>query len=89
MDSVANAGTLLLAKNNTVLHNTTNTSGTLTLDGNTINGQLLANGGTFDVTANGATIGSLSGSANGTLDGLLTLATADNTYSGTLSGTGG
>ncbi|MCH4026006.1 MAG: autotransporter domain-containing protein [Acetobacter fabarum] len=89
VDSVANAGTLLLAKNNTVLHNTTNTSGTLTLDGNTINGQLLANGGTFDVTANGATIGSLSGSANGTLDGLLTLATADNTYSGTLSGTGG
>ncbi|NHO57223.1 autotransporter domain-containing protein [Acetobacter lambici] len=87
--SATNAGIMTLAKNNTVLNNVTNTSGSLTLDGNTIDGQLLANGGTFTVTSNGTTIGTLNGSANGTLNGLLDLTAADNTYSGILSGSGG
>ena len=63
--------------------------GALTLDGDTINGTLASNGTSLDVTANGASAGSLSGSGNGTLDGNLTLTNAADTYAGALSGAGG
>ncbi|MFT8468803.1 MAG: autotransporter domain-containing protein, partial [Acetobacter syzygii] len=86
--SVTNAGTASLATLNTVQKDVHNNAGSLTLDGNTIRGQLFADGGTFSVTSNGTTIGTLSGSANGTLNGLLYLASADSTYSGVLSGSG-
>mgnify|MGYP003362328821 CR=1 FL=1 len=87
--SATNAGIMTLGKNNKISGNVTNTSGTLTLDGNTINGILAANGGSFSVTTNGASLGALSGTANGTLNGLLTLASTNSAYSGTLSGSGG
>ncbi|WP_180539267.1 autotransporter domain-containing protein [Acetobacter okinawensis] len=87
--SATNAGIMTLGKNNKISGNVTNTAGTLTLDGNTINGILAANGGSFSVTANGASLGALSGTANGTLNGQLALASTDNTYSGILSGSGG
>lgn len=87
--SVVNNGTMTLANNNTVTHDVHNNAGTITLDGNSINGQLYSDGGSFVVTSNGASVGSLSGAANGAVNGLLHLMMANNTYSGTLSGSGG
>ncbi len=86
--SVANAGTMTLTNGNTVLGDVDNSAGSLTLDGDTINGKLYSTGGSFSVTGNGATIGSLSGSANGSLGGQLYLMAGNSTYSGTLSGAG-
>ncbi|MCE2563115.1 autotransporter domain-containing protein [Komagataeibacter sp. FNDCF1] len=88
--SATNAGTLTLGAGNTVTGDVANTpGGVLTLDGDTINGTLASNGTSLDVTTNGASAGSLSGSGNGTLDGTLTLTNAADTYSGALSGAGG
>jgi len=88
--SVTNDGTLTLGAGNTVTGDVTNgTGGALTLDGDTIGGTLASNGSSLDVTANGASAGSLSGGGNGTLDGNLTLTSAADTYSGALSGAGG
>ncbi|MFT8418649.1 MAG: autotransporter domain-containing protein [Acetobacter sp.] len=87
--NATNSGIMTLGKNNTVTGSVTNTSGTLTLDGNTIAGQLSADGGSFSVTSNGTTLGTLSGSADGTINGQLILNAANTTYSGILSGSGG
>ncbi|MCP1271949.1 beta strand repeat-containing protein, partial [Acetobacter cerevisiae] len=74
---------------NTVSGDVTQTAGSLKLDGNTVDGTVAANGGTFDVASAGSTAGSLSGTANGTLDGTLDLTKASSTYSGGMSGNGG
>nr|WP_276534474.1 autotransporter-associated beta strand repeat-containing protein [Acetobacter orientalis] len=87
--SATNAGTMSLSGGNSVSGDVTNTAGQLTLDGATVGGTLAAQGGSFTVGSNAATAGSLSGSADGTLDGSLSLSNAADTYSGILSGTGG
>ncbi|WP_237442184.1 autotransporter-associated beta strand repeat-containing protein, partial [Saccharibacter sp. EH611] len=85
LESLTNAGTTSLINGNNVKQNVTNT-GKLTLDGDTIGGTLYSNGGSFTVTNNTASVGSLAGSAPGTLNGHLTLTNAHDTYSGVLSG---
>ncbi|WP_211209054.1 beta strand repeat-containing protein, partial [Saccharibacter floricola] len=85
LESLTNAGTALLTNGNNVTQNVTNT-GKLTLDGDAIDGTLYSNGGSFTVTNNTASVGSLAGSAPGTLNGKLTLTNAHDTYSGVLSG---
>ncbi|MFT9070627.1 MAG: autotransporter domain-containing protein [Acetobacter orientalis] len=87
--SATNAGTMSLSGGNSVSGDVTNTAGQVTLDGATVGGTLAAQGGSFTVGANAATAGSLSGTANGTLDGTLSLSNAADTYSGILSGAGG
>lgn len=87
--AVTNAGTATLDDQNTVSGNVTNNAGKLTLDGDIVGGTLIANAGNFVVGANGAQAASLVGSGNGALNGTLTLANAQNTYSGALSGQGG
>uniref|UniRef100_UPI000366D32B autotransporter outer membrane beta-barrel domain-containing protein n=1 Tax=Komagataeibacter europaeus TaxID=33995 RepID=UPI000366D32B len=87
--SAANSGTMTLGAGNTVSGDVTQTAGSLTLDGNTVDGTVAANGGTFDVASAGSTAGSLSGTASGTLDGTLDLTKASSTYSGGMSGSGG
>ncbi|MFT4197792.1 MAG: autotransporter-associated beta strand repeat-containing protein [Pseudoxanthomonas sp.] len=87
--SLSNSGTATLGADNTVTGDVTSTAGSLTLDGNTIDGTLSVTGGSFAVTSSGSTAGSLTGSADGTLDGTLTLTAASGTYSGALSGDGG
>ncbi|OOL18189.1 hypothetical protein AL01_05050, partial [Bombella intestini] len=88
--SATNSGTMTLAGGNTTNGDVTNTStGTLKLDGSTINGTLTHNGADLTVTSNSANATSLAGSSNGTLNGTLTLNNAQNTYSGILSGNGG
>ncbi|WP_264812010.1 beta strand repeat-containing protein, partial [Gluconacetobacter johannae] len=63
-------------------------AGTLTLDGGAVGGTV-TNNGALSVTANGGSVGSLTGSGAGTLNGNLTLTNAADTYAGALSGTGG
>ena len=87
--SAANSGTMTLGAGNTVSGDVTQTAGSLKLDGNTVDGTVAANGGTFDVASAGSTAGSLSGTASGTLDGTLDLTKASSTYSGGMSGSGG
>ncbi|MCX8667007.1 autotransporter-associated beta strand repeat-containing protein, partial [Acetobacteraceae bacterium B3987] len=87
--SATNSGDLTLGKGNTATGDVTQNAGNLTLDGNKVDGTLAANGGQFHVTDNGSTVGSLTGAGNGQLDGILDLAHANDTYSGSLSGNGG
>ncbi len=87
--SAANSGTMTLGTGNTVSGDVTQDKGSLTLDGNQVNGTLAANGGTFTVADAGSKVGSLSGAANGQLDGTLDLTNAHDRYDGSLSGKGG
>ncbi|MCX5617055.1 autotransporter-associated beta strand repeat-containing protein, partial [Bombella sp. TMW 2.2543] len=90
LSSVTNNGTMTLGNGSTVSGDVTQQAGTLTLDGNTINGTLAANNGSFNVTSSGSKVGSLTGGLDGTLNGTLDLTNAQNTtYDGVLSGTGG
>ncbi|MCX8667006.1 autotransporter-associated beta strand repeat-containing protein, partial [Acetobacteraceae bacterium B3987] len=87
--SAENSGSMTLGKDNHVTGYVTNDKGNLTLDGNQIAGVLAANGGQFNVTGNGSTVGSLAGSGNGVVNGTLNLTNAKDSYAGSLSGNGG
>lgn len=85
--TITNSGNTTLSSGNTV-DSVTTSGGSLTLSGNTITNTLAANGGILDVESAGSTVGSLSGGANGTLEGTLTLTNAKDTYSGGMEGNG-
>ncbi|MCX5618808.1 hypothetical protein NQF86_09100, partial [Bombella sp. TMW 2.2543] len=91
--SAINSGTMTLQGKSTVQSDVTQKAGSLTLDDSTINGKLAADGGSFNVGQNGASVGSLSGNAGGSLaeGGTLTLtnAKAGDSYDGVLTGKGG
>lgn len=86
--SASNAGTMTLNNGQNVTGNVTN-NGTLTLDRASIGGTLAAESGQFTVTSNNASANSLSGDSDATLDGILTLNNAQDTYAGVMSGVGG
>jgi len=86
--SASNAGTMTLGDGQNVTGNVTN-DGTLTLDRAAIGGTLAAESGQFTVTSNNASANSLSGDSDATLDGILTLNNAQDTYAGVMSGAGG
>ncbi|MCX5618550.1 autotransporter domain-containing protein, partial [Bombella sp. TMW 2.2543] len=86
--SATNSGTMTLGRGNIVTGNVTQNDGSLTLDGNQVDGTLAANGGTFNVTDAGSVVKSLSGNADGKLGGTLNLTNAADTYNGSLSGNG-
>ncbi|OOL18311.1 hypothetical protein AL01_05790 [Bombella intestini] len=87
--SVANSGSMTLGKDSHVTGDVSNDKGDLTLDGSQISQTLKAQGGQFNVTSNGAEIGSLAGAGNGIVNGTLNLTDAKDSYAGSLSGTGG
>ncbi|WP_040921148.1 autotransporter-associated beta strand repeat-containing protein, partial [Saccharibacter floricola] len=76
-----------------LLHQSTANSltnqGYVLLDGATITGAVDTGKGTFDVSAQNATVGSLTGAGKGTLSGLLTIQQGQGTYGGALQGAGG
>ncbi|MCL1496813.1 hypothetical protein CO583_04710 [Parasaccharibacter sp. TMW2.1882] len=90
ISSADNQGSMTLGAFSTVSRDVTNTgNGSLTLDNSTINGTLTHNGQSLTVTDKNASVGSLAGNGNGTLDGALHLTNAHDTYNGILSGKGG
>ncbi|WP_282799642.1 autotransporter-associated beta strand repeat-containing protein [Bombella apis] len=91
ISSADNQGSMTLGAFSTASGNVTNTgNGSLTLDNSTIGGTLTHDGQSLTVTDKNASVGSLAGNGNGTLDGALHLTNAnDTTYNGILSGKGG
>ncbi|MCL1514334.1 hypothetical protein CPA54_00005, partial [Parasaccharibacter sp. TMW2.1890] len=90
ISSADNQGSMTLGAFSTVSRDVTNTgNGSLTLDNSTIDGTLTHNGQSLTVTDKNASVGSLAGNGNGTLDGALHLTNANDTYNGILSGKGG
>ncbi|MCX8666996.1 autotransporter outer membrane beta-barrel domain-containing protein, partial [Acetobacteraceae bacterium B3987] len=87
--SADNSGTMTLGSGNVVTGDVIQKAGSLTLDGDQIDGTLTADGGQLTVTGNGSKAGSLTGALNAQLDGSLELTKASGTYDGVLSGNGG
>ncbi|WP_182040139.1 autotransporter-associated beta strand repeat-containing protein [Bombella mellum] len=87
--SAENSGTMTLGKGNSVTGDVTQKAGSLTLDGNQIDGILTAEGGQLTVAQGGSKAGSLAGSSSAQLDGSLELTKASTSYDGVLGGQGG
>ncbi|MFT8697965.1 autotransporter domain-containing protein [Acetobacter orientalis] len=85
---VVNSGAALINNNSTIGGNLTMQDGSSTSVSASIAGTMQANGGTFEVLQGGTQAASLSGTADGTLSGQLTLNNAQDTYSGRLAGSG-
>ncbi len=80
-------GAKLILQNDATTESITN-KGSVLLDDSTVQ-NTLANDGDLTVGKNGATVGTVVGNGDGTLNGTLTLMQAQGTYSGVFSGDGG